>query len=87
MNKIIGMMRSVIIASSRKFTLSGNISTDWSGELLTRRRLQGVSEIVLGQPTSHETGWIRFKAGQIWGQNYVLAQLCPGESCHVIEVV
>ena len=40
-NKIIGMMLSVIIASSRKVTLAGNISTDWSGTCLTQRQVQG----------------------------------------------
>ena len=30
-NKIIGLMRSVIITSSRKVTLTGNIITNWSG--------------------------------------------------------
>ena len=40
-NNIIGLMQSVIITSSRKFSLGGNISTDWSWTCLTRRRVQG----------------------------------------------
>ena len=40
-NKIIGMMQSVIIPSSRKVTLVGNISNDLSGTCLDRRQVQG----------------------------------------------
>ena len=40
-NKIIGIMLSVIIASSRKVTLVWNISTNLSGTCLARRRVHG----------------------------------------------
>ena len=41
MYKNIGLMQLVIISSLRKFTLAGNLSTDWSGTCLTKSRVQG----------------------------------------------